>query len=422
MISRLFPLLAALLLSGPIRADAPLPASVLNPGSAAEAWNVIRLATANVEKLLAENRLAEIATQASLCSPALRTLAQTGATDVEKKALAGRTVAAARELGSLAQSAIAGDPDAARRAFEGLRKELASFAGLFDEKTVKAEIHNCPMHPDCVSPDPAVPCAKCGMDLIVRRIPYSFIYVAPGQPTVSLSATASGRLTAGQKAEVKVLLKKADGSPVRPADLLVMHTEPIHLLIVDPTLGDYHHEHPQATETPGEYLFSFTPKRSAPYRIFADLVPVSTGVQEYPFADLPGAGEGGTVPPGADMFESTAGGLRFQVRFDRQAPLPPRVGVVRVITITVTDAAGQPVTQLTPVMNAFAHLVGFYDDYRTVVHLHPAGGEILRPELRGGPAMEFKFYPPRAGHLRLYCQVLHEGRMIFAPFDLEVAP
>ncbi len=73
-------------------------------------------------------------------------------------------------------------------------------------------------------------------------------------------------------------------------------------------------------------------------------------------------------------------------------------------------------------MNAFAHLVGFYEDGQTVVHLHPTGGEITDPSLRGGPTMEFLFYPPRAGHLRLFCQVQVGGRQVFAPFDLEIAP
>jgi hypothetical protein len=81
---------------------------------------------------------------------------------------------------------------------------------------------------------------------------------------------------------------------------------------------------------------------------------------------------------------------------------------------------GQPVTKLEPVMNTFAHAVGFYEDYATVLHLHPVGGEILDQSARGGPKIEFKFYAPKSGYLRLYCLVLIEGKMVFAPFDLNV--
>ncbi|MES2571534.1 MAG: hypothetical protein V4710_15955 [Verrucomicrobiota bacterium] len=48
-----------------------------------------------------------------------------------------------------------------------------------------------------------------------------------------------------------------------------------------------------------------------------------------------------------------------------------------------------------PVMNAFAHLIGFYNDYQTVVHLHSSGGDILTPEARGGPSLGFQFFHPR---------------------------
>ena len=82
----------------------------------------------------------------------------------------------------------------------------------------------------------------------------------------------------------------------------------------------------------------------------------------------------------------------------------------------------QPLTRLEPVMAAFAHLVGFYDDGRTVVHLHPAGGEITNPGLRGGPTLDFKFYPPKSGFLRLYAQVQVDGQAVFASFNLNVAP
>ena len=73
-------------------------------------------------------------------------------------------------------------------------------------------------------------------------------------------------------------------------------------------------------------------------------------------------------------------------------------------------------------MNAFAHLVGFYDDDRTVVHLHPVGPEVVDQTSRGGPSLEFRFYPPKDGFLRLYCQVSVGGKMVFVPFNVNVAP
>ncbi len=50
-----------------------------------------------------------------------------------------------------------------------------------------------------------------------------------------------------------------------------------------------------------------------------------------------------------------------------------------------------------------------------------------RPEVtdlsaRGGPSLEFRFYPPRDGYLRLFCQVVIHGKTIYVPFRDTVAP
>ena len=402
------------------RADVPMPANVLDPPTAPEAWNIIRLATANVERLLNEDRLPEIIAQVSLCSPALRRLALEPPPADDFGALKAASTRGIALVNSVAVASTGGDKVGTAKAFAGLRDLLAETAKRFDPKVVSADIFFCPMHPDVVSQIATAPCEKCGMNLVKRRIPYSFIYVPPGEPTMMLSATANGPLEAGRRADVKVRIKRRDGSPVLLRDLMVMHTQPIHLLIVDPGLTDYHHEHPKPTDVPGEYTFSFTPANSGPHRIWADLVPVDSGIQEYPTIELAGAGAADSIGEMSGRFSTTAGGLNFRMTFENGAL--PHARQVRIMQVEVTEADGKPVRRLEPVMNAFAHLVGFYDDYKTVVHLHPEGGDILRADVRGGPTMTFKFYPPRAGFFRAFCQVVVDGKTIFAPFNVNVAP
>lgn len=402
------------------RADIPLPPNILEPPDAAEAWNVIGLATANVERLLKEDRLAELQIQGSLCSPALRRLAMENNPAERSVDLKAESMRGLAFINDLAIAGAAKDRDAATKAFESLRAVLAKMATQFDPKIVATEISLCPMHPECVAPNATTSCGKCGMAMVKRRIPYSFIYVPPGEPTMLLKATASGLLEAGKKADVKVRIQRRDGSPVLIKDLMVMHTQPIHLLIVDPSLTDYHHEHPMPTDVPGEYAFSFTPTKSSNYRIWADLVPADSGVQEYPAVELPGTAAPESIGDLSGKFATLAGGLNFRLTFENGAL--PRAKQVRVMQIEITDTAGKPLRQLEPVMNAFAHLVGFYEDYRTVVHLHPEGGDVTRDDLRGGPILGFKFYPPRPGFIRLFCQVVVDGKTIFAPFNVNVAP
>ena len=408
--------------AGRVCADPVVPGNLLEPKNAKEAWNAIRLATDNVDLLIKEKRLTEIAVQISFTSPALRALnrfceAPEGVTKIEdltKKTLAW-----------VIETARAGNDNnlvATQEAFAKVRDFLGQISKFFDEKTVKAEIYFCPMHPTIISPLVEQPCERCGMSLLKRRIPYSFVYMKPGEPSVHITATTTGPVEAGKKMEVKLRLSRGEKSPVLESDLIVMHTRPIHLLIEDPSLGDYHHEHPEPTSIPGEYEFSFIPKKSSPYRIWADIVPANTGTQELPFVDLPSTGAAGSIENKAPTFSSTAGGHIFTLTLGNGNNIQPRAGQVCTMNVAISDAALKPATNLEPVMNAFAHLVGFYEDYHTVVHVHPSGGDILSTEARGGPALAFKFYPPKAGFIRFYCQVMINGEMIFAPFNMSVLP
>lgn len=401
-------------------ADSPVAPSVLDPRTPAEAWNVIRLSNVNVDRLLEEKRTSEIPVQVSFMNTALRSLAQSGAAP-EAITKSNSAISRAAELNKAVSTR---NETAIRSSVEALRAIVSELESLFDPRIVKAEIYLCPMHPDVISDSDNSNrgCTKCGMTLIPRRIPWSLTYMTPGKPSMKLEAVANAPIEAGRKTVVKIKLRHGDGAPVLPSDLLLMHSQRIHLLIQDPSLGDYHHEHPVGTGVPGEYEFSFTPQRSAPYRVWADIVPVATGVQELPKADLPSAGKGATAGPTETKLMTTSGGLTFQLNLGGSAETLPRAQQHCGMVVTITDPEGQPVKQLEPLMNAFAHLVGFYDDFETVVHLHPGGGDVLRDDVRGGPALFFNFFPPKPGLLRLYCQVQVKGESIFAAFNVNVHP
>ena len=68
-----------LLVAARASAHVPVPDSVLDPRTAPEAWNVLRLATDNINRLLKAGRLSQVNDQLSLCGPALRTLPKVAA-------------------------------------------------------------------------------------------------------------------------------------------------------------------------------------------------------------------------------------------------------------------------------------------------------------------------------------------------------
>jgi hypothetical protein len=257
----------------------------------------------------------------------------------------------------------------------------------------------------------------CSMKLIPRLIPATPTYETPGEPSLKLVAKPPAPLKPGRQATVTVSLSKNDGTPVLRRDLLTMHTEKIHLLIVDASLSDYHHEHPTPAERPGDYAFSFTPAKPGPYRVFADVVPSESSVQEYVIADIPAEdAKGEPIADRETRLESEADGFKFSIKFD--APLKANEVIGGELSVVAPD--GLPFKQLEPVMGAFAHLVAFNEDGRTVLHIHPEGPEPEKAEARGGPALRFKLYAPVAGFYRLYAQVLVKGQGRFAPFNVTV--
>ena len=280
------------------------------------------------------------------------------------------------------------------------------------------------MHPE-VQQATAGKCPKCGMDLVRKSAATGpkdahADHGADGHDhgsmgTIIVTAAADQPLRVGETTSVTLTLTR-QGSPVTLEDLKEAHTEKIHLLIIDPTLTDYHHEHPVPGDTPGNYRFSFTPRKEGPYRIWADLVPVGTGKQEYAIVDLDGAFAGGEVPARASSLTATVDGLTYAVNFDG----PLQAGKATLGTLTVKDANGAVFTALEPIMGAYAHLVGFSEDLQTIAHIHPMGEEPKNPSDRGAGELQFHIQPEKSGLVRLFAQVQIGGQSKFAPFTLNV--
>ncbi len=288
------------------------------------------------------------------------------------------------------------------------------------------------MHPEVQQAAPGK-CPKCGMDLVQQSAanrakdehaghgdtnPADAHSHEAAQATISVAASTVQPRQAGEKSEVTLVLKKQNGSPVTLNDLKEAHTEKIHVLIIDPSLTDYHHEHPVPGANPGEYRFSFTPRTAGPYRLWADLVPADTEKQEYAIADLGGAFSGGEIPNRSPSLTTTIEGLTYSVTFEE----PLKAGKAVMGKLTVRDGSGAVLSALEPIMGAYAHLVGFSEDRKTIAHIHPMGEEPKNSSDRGAGELQFHIQPETAGLVRLFAQVQIGGQSKFAPFTLNVVP
>lgn len=232
---------------------------------------------------------------------------------------------------------------------------------------------------------------------------------------VSMTVLPQGPAKAGVPVKGVVRLAFADGRPVTPADLRVVHTQKLHLLVIDPSLKDYRHLHPTATQVAGEYAFSFTPAMNGNYRLWADITPEATGTQLYARADM-GHAPKKASPERGEHLRADVGGLHAVLSLEE----PPQAHKAVMAQVTITKD-GADFTQLEPVMGAFAHTVGFGEDFASVVHVHPMGEEPKNNDERGGPVLSFHLEPARAGVMKLFVQVRVSGEDIFFPFSVMVA-
>ena len=239
----------------------------------------------------------------------------------------------------------------------------------------------------------------------------------PAGPATARIEWVSSSPVANQTAESVIRLTDLKGQPVTSDMLEIAHTEKIHLLIIDESLGDYHHEHPTPAEKPGEYRFSFQPKNGGRYSVFADLVPKATGRQEYARTEIRVQGDSRPLDQSATRL-AIVDGYKFELSAGSEGAL--RKGEAKRVKVKITAPDGKPATNLEPVMGAFAHGVGFPSDRSGVVHVHPMGEEPTRESERGGPELTFHIVPEHAGYMKFYVQVQIGGEQKFAGFGFNV--
>ncbi len=239
-------------------------------------------------------------------------------------------------------------------------------------------------------------------------------YVEP-VPTMRLTLLPHDTLAVGKAVEVDGKITNEKTLSLLKDDAFeVKHTRKIHLLVIDPSLTDYQHIHPEPTATSGVFGFKFTPKKEGYYRVWADVTPVSTHKQEFVVADL-GQRKAATIDK-TESSAATVDGYHFVLTFDK----PLVEGNESMGTIKITDAKGGSVSSLQPLMGAFGHMVGFYDDFHTILHTHPLGDEPKSDKERGGPELSFHLMPAKAGFIKLFAQVKINNKELYVPFGVIV--
>jgi hypothetical protein len=374
----------------------------------------------SIEEDIVSGELGQVHNEDAFLYSALSALGRSGTAE-QRKSLDAVIPALGRSVAELHAAADTFDRTLAQERWKATRKAFEQVVAVFDAETIDsardfASHFTCPMHPDVVGKRGEA-CPKCGMPLDTR----SRIWLGPAPnakhpSTVTAEVCTDVPLRKGQEAQGTLKLTSIVGEPLVLEDLREVHTKKIHLLIVDPTLTDYHHEHPIPTETPGEYSFRFTPRMPGPYRVFADLQPLLTGFQEYAKAVIaaPTASDGEVEKTYART--RAQGGLEYALTFETET-LHARVPASAHVRVS---RAGRPFFGLEPLMATFAHLVGFHERGDIVLHMHPIESRALTAEDRAGPELSFRFFADTPGYYRLFLQVQVDGESQFVPFGIDV--
>jgi hypothetical protein len=228
-------------------------------------------------------------------------------------------------------------------------------------------------------------------------------------------------LQPGSEARVTLDLETTGGMSIAPHELAVTHTEKMHVMVIDPSLEDYHHVHPKAEGLDGLYTFDFLPARSGAYRIFTEIVPLRSRRQAIALSELEVAGES-QPPKFARSTESVVDGIRFDLI---GAPEALKTGRDYRFELKMARADGAPLT-LETVMGAKGHMVAFDADIKGFAHMHPIDSIASARTAGFGAAtsgdtdLAFMFNVPNPGWYRLFAQIQVEGEAVFGRFDLKV--
>ena len=245
-----------------------------------------------------------------------------------------------------------------------------------------------------------------------------FIPVVAVRSPVVMALKSDAEPQLGRPVTFTLTLTTATGKPIAPEDLLVAHTRKLHLLVVDPTLVDYQHIHPEPGRRPGEWVFTLAPERAGLYRVFADFTPAATGRGLYASADFLVPGAVGRISRSPNTTAQA-----FGCNFELVIPAVFQAGKVADLAFRIESQGTikEPVP-LQPVMGAFAHLVAFDESRVGFAHLHPAETDLSKQLDALHPELHFKLTIPSAGRYVIWAQVNLGGNVAFVPFWIDVLP
>lgn len=260
--------------------------------------------------------------------------------------------------------------------------------------------------------------------------------------TYHLDLDAPAHPVSGQPVLLSFVIREAPtGRVVR--DFEVVHTKPLHFLLVSADLAYFEHQHPQLGPG-GRFRLAWTFPRAGRYFLFADCTPAD-GDNQILRATLDVGGPTRLTPLPPRLVPDTG---QAKTVGDTRVSLTVRPGALRagkqsLLTYTLTDLSGRDRTDMQPILGVMGHLIALRGDTQTLVHTHALHGvqsgsygaamlammQAGQPETvpitpdmvtERGPRFTFKLTPPKPGRYRLWAQFQRRNRWLTVPFTVDV--
>lgn len=188
----------------------------------------------------------------------------------------------------------------------------------------------------------------------------------------------------------------ADGMPVTA--FAPDQTKLMHFYLIRSDLTGFQHVHPTMAAD-GTWTAPITAAQAGSYRVYAAFI--TQGADAKPVAlvlstAVTAPGSATTSAPPVPSKTTTVDG--YTVTVDAASVM---TGMTMPLKVSITKD-GQPVTNLQPYLETYAHLTAIHSGDLAFAHLHPVGPTATGDT--GGPDLTFEATFPKAGAWRLFLQ------------------
>lgn len=216
---------------------------------------------------------------------------------------------------------------------------------------------------------------------------------------------------AGASETVRFTIADPDGQPL--AAYRLDQTKRLHFYAIRSDLSGFQHVHP-TLGSDGMWTATLSTVAPGSWRLYAAFIPaagpdIGKDLVLSSTVTVPGSGQRQQLQPASDT--TTVDG--FTVSLAGNATATP----AGTLSVHVTRN-GQPVTDLEPYLDTYAHMTGIRAGDLAFTHLHPTNAV---KGAHGGPDLTFRTEFPEPGMWRLFLQFKVQGVLHTAALTMNVA-